>query len=61
MSPTRLPRLGSVVWAELWVGDVQQVVGILPPAVIGELLAKVAATLTTPPANPDPGPDDPAS
>jgi len=46
---------------EIPVGDVQQVVGILPPAVIGELLAKIAATLTTPSANPDPGPDDPAS
>ena len=27
------------------VGDVQQVVGVLPPAVIGELFAKVAAVL----------------
>ncbi len=35
--------------AEVPVGDVQQVVGILPPTVIGELLAKIAATLPSPP------------
>jgi mRNA-degrading endonuclease toxin of MazEF toxin-antitoxin module len=31
--------------AEIPVGDVRQVVGHLPPAVIGELLAKIAASL----------------
>ncbi len=30
------------------VGDVQQVVGVLPPTVIGELLAKVVAFLSPP-------------
>ncbi len=34
--------------AEIAVGDVQQVVGILPPRVIAELLARVAATLPQP-------------
>lgn len=47
--------------AEIPVSDVQQVVGILPPAVIGELLSKVAATLPPPPPPADAGdaaPDD---
>jgi mRNA-degrading endonuclease toxin of MazEF toxin-antitoxin module len=34
--------------AEIVVGDVRQVVGHLPPAVIGELLAKIAASLPPP-------------
>lgn len=40
-------RCAAVVsWqAEIQVGDVQSVIGVLPSAVIGELLAKVAATL----------------
>jgi mRNA-degrading endonuclease toxin of MazEF toxin-antitoxin module len=37
--------------AEVPTADVQQVVGVLPPAVIAELLAKVAAA-TPPPAPP---------
>lgn len=35
--------------AEILVGDVQQVVGILPPAVISQVLAKVAAVIPQPP------------
>jgi hypothetical protein len=38
---------------------VQQVVGILPTAVIGELLAEIAATLPAPSATPDSGLGDP--
>ena len=34
--------------AEIAVGDVQEVVGILPPAVMGELLGKVATALSRP-------------
>jgi mRNA-degrading endonuclease toxin of MazEF toxin-antitoxin module len=45
--------------AEISVADVQQVVGILPTAVIGELLAKIAATLPAPSATPDSGLGDP--
>jgi mRNA-degrading endonuclease toxin of MazEF toxin-antitoxin module len=47
--------------AEISVGCVQQVVGILSPTVIGELLAKVAATLPAPSATPPAGPADPAA
>jgi mRNA-degrading endonuclease toxin of MazEF toxin-antitoxin module len=47
--------------AEISVDDIQQVVGILPPAVIGELLAKVAATLPAPSATQAPGPGDPSA
>jgi mRNA-degrading endonuclease toxin of MazEF toxin-antitoxin module len=36
--------------AEIAVGDVKQVVGILPPATIEELLAKIAADLPPPAA-----------
>jgi hypothetical protein len=36
--------------ARIPVGDVRQVVGILPPSVIADLLAKVAATLPPPQA-----------
>jgi hypothetical protein len=48
--------------AEIAVGDVHQVVGILPPAVIGELLIKVAGLPppSAPPA-PAPGPSHPAA
>jgi mRNA-degrading endonuclease toxin of MazEF toxin-antitoxin module len=41
--------------AQIPVGDVREVVGILPPAVIGELLVKVAAALSPPPAPADEG------
>jgi mRNA-degrading endonuclease toxin of MazEF toxin-antitoxin module len=41
--------------AELPIGDVRQVVGILPPVVTRELLAKVAAALPPPPPPADPG------
>ena len=44
--------------AEISISDVQQVVGILPSAVIGELLAKIADTLPAPSATPVPGPGD---
>jgi hypothetical protein len=47
--------------AEIPVGGVQQVVGILSPTIIGELLAKVSATLTAPSATPAAGPGDPAA
>jgi hypothetical protein len=43
--------------AEIAVGDVQQVVGILPPKVIAELLAKIVAAMPPPPAQPPPPPD----
>jgi mRNA-degrading endonuclease toxin of MazEF toxin-antitoxin module len=36
--------------AEVSIDDVQQIVGILSPGVIGELLAKVAASLSAPSA-----------
>lgn len=39
--------------AEIPVGEVQQVVGILPSAVIRELLSKIAAALPPPPPPPD--------
>jgi hypothetical protein len=42
--------------AEIPVGDVQQVVGILPTPVIGELLAEVSAALPPPSSAPAPGP-----
>ncbi len=45
--------------AEIPVGCVQQVVGILSPAIIGELLAKVSASLPAPLATPAAGPGDP--
>jgi len=49
------PRCAAVAsWqAEISLGDVQQVVGILPPGAIKELLARITATLAppTPPAN----------
>jgi mRNA-degrading endonuclease toxin of MazEF toxin-antitoxin module len=41
--------------AEIPVARVQQVVGILPPKIIGELLAKISASLPAPPATPAPG------
>jgi len=47
--------------AEIPVGCVQQVVGILSPTIIGELLAKVAASLPAPPATPAAGPGDPTA
>jgi mRNA-degrading endonuclease toxin of MazEF toxin-antitoxin module len=55
-------RCAAVVsWqAEIPVGDVQQVVGLLSPTVVGELLGKVSAALSLPPAAPAPGPGDPA-
>lgn len=37
--------------AEIPAEDIQQVVGILPAAVIGELLAKIRATAPPPPAS----------
>jgi hypothetical protein len=39
------------------IEDLQQLVGVLPPSVISELLAKIVDTLAAPPANlaPDPG------
>lgn len=45
--------------AVISLADVQQVMGVLPPAVIHELLAKVAATM--PPAVPVQPPAPPAS
>jgi hypothetical protein len=45
--------------AEIAVGDVQEVVGVLAPAVIGELLGKVSAALSVPPEVPSPEPGDP--
>ena len=44
--------------AEIPVDSVQQPVGILPPAVIAELLAKIAATLSPRPASQPPGPGE---
>jgi len=41
------------------VGDVQQVIGILPPAVLGELLAKAAVVLSPPSAPPADVPKQP--
>jgi mRNA-degrading endonuclease toxin of MazEF toxin-antitoxin module len=40
------------------VDSVQQLVGLLPPLVIAELLAKVAATIASPSPNADCGPPD---
>ncbi|HEV3311753.1 MAG TPA: hypothetical protein VG815_14675 [Chloroflexota bacterium] len=45
--------------AEVPFGDVQQVVGMLSPAVIDELLAKIAAILRAPKATPDARPGAP--
>jgi mRNA-degrading endonuclease toxin of MazEF toxin-antitoxin module len=45
--------------AEIPVGDVQEVAGSLPPTVIGELLAKVAAALSPPSTTPAPRPGGP--
>ena len=45
--------------AEIAVGDVQEVVGVLSPAVIGELLRKVSAALSPPAEGHTPGPGDP--
>jgi mRNA-degrading endonuclease toxin of MazEF toxin-antitoxin module len=45
--------------AAIAVGDVQQVVGVLPPTVIGELLGKVSAALSLPSEVPAPDPGDP--
>jgi mRNA-degrading endonuclease toxin of MazEF toxin-antitoxin module len=42
--------------AEVPFGEVREVIGILPPAVIDELLAKIAVTLAAPKAIPDAGP-----
>ncbi|HEX3448601.1 MAG TPA: type II toxin-antitoxin system PemK/MazF family toxin [Isosphaeraceae bacterium] len=44
---------------EISFANVQQVVGILPPTVIAELLAKIAATLPPPSASPVSGLGDP--
>jgi PemK-like, MazF-like toxin of type II toxin-antitoxin system len=44
---------------EISFANVQQVVGILPPTVIAELLAKIAATLPPPTASPASGLGDP--
>jgi mRNA-degrading endonuclease toxin of MazEF toxin-antitoxin module len=44
---------------EISFANVQQVVGILPPTVIAELLAKIAATLPPPTAAPVSGLGDP--
>jgi mRNA-degrading endonuclease toxin of MazEF toxin-antitoxin module len=44
---------------EISFANVQQVVGILPPTVIAELLAKIAATLPPPTASPVSGLGDP--
>ena len=43
--------------AELSLNDVRQAVGILPPAVIAELLSKIAAA-SAPPAAPGPSTDE---
>ncbi len=40
--------------AEVPLGEVRQVVGILPPVVVTELLTKVAAATPSPPAVPPP-------
>jgi mRNA-degrading endonuclease toxin of MazEF toxin-antitoxin module len=45
--------------AEIAVVDVQEVVGILPPAVMGELLGKVATALSRPLEGPTPEPSGP--
>jgi hypothetical protein len=47
--------------AEIAVGDMQEVAGILPPAVIGELLGKVSAALSALPERPAAGPSGPAT
>ena len=45
-SGLRRPCAAVTSWrAEIALGDVQQVVGILPPKVIADLLAKVAAAM----------------
>ncbi len=44
--------------AQISAESVRQPVGILPPAVIAELLAKVAATLSPRPASQPPGPGE---
>jgi mRNA-degrading endonuclease toxin of MazEF toxin-antitoxin module len=47
--------------AEIELVDVQQVVGILPPPVIGALLTKITAILAPPPALPSAGAGGPSS
>jgi hypothetical protein len=47
--------------AEIAVGDVQEVAGILSPAVIGELLGKVSAALSALPERRTAGPSGPAA
>ena len=47
--------------AEIPVGDVQEVVGSLPPTVIGELLAKVAVAVSPPSTAPAPPPGAPGA
>jgi mRNA-degrading endonuclease toxin of MazEF toxin-antitoxin module len=56
-SGLRRPCAAVATWlAEIAVAEVQEVVGILPPAVMSELLAKVAVdTPPTPPADADGG------
>jgi hypothetical protein len=46
---------------EIGVVDVREVVGILPPAVIVELLGKVSAALPSPLDDPAPEPGDPTA
>ena len=60
-SGLRRPCAAVATWqAEIKAGDVQQVVGILPPAVIGELLTKVAATMPPPESDEASGEPTPA-
>ncbi len=70
MSSPRPLQLGSVVWAELEdangyrktrpaAGDVQQVVGIVSPAVIAELLARISGGASPVPAAPAAATRDP--
>jgi hypothetical protein len=47
--------------AEIAVGDVQEVAGILPPTVIGELLGKVSAAVLALPERPAARPSGPAT
>jgi hypothetical protein len=60
-SGLRRPCAAVAAWlAEIPLGDVQQVVGILPPAAVAEILAKVAGALSSsPPAQPAAGPPAP--
>jgi mRNA-degrading endonuclease toxin of MazEF toxin-antitoxin module len=58
-SGLRRPCAAVATWvAEIAVDEVQQVVGILPPTVISELLAKVAAGRPPPPADASAAPPD---